>query len=94
MICEPSSVSDGAGDEARVAVVDAGQDVVEADRGSAGDAGGQEEHPALPSAGEQGDAVADAGFDGDEAAGEVAAVQPAATARGLVQAVSASLIVT
>ena len=89
-------MGDGADDEARVAAVDAGQGVVEADRGSAGDAGGEEEHPPFSSAGrelggvqggdggfpvdagEQGGAVADAGADGDEPAGEVLAVQPAA----------------
>ena len=89
-------MGDGADDEARVAAVDAGQGVVEADRGSAGDAGGQEKHPPLPAAGrepagvqggdggfpvdagEQGGTVADAGAGGDEPAGEVPAVQPAA----------------
>src|SRR6266571_4008423 len=89
-------MGDGADDETRVAAVDAGQGVVEADRGSAGDAGGHEEHPPFPSAGwefagvqcgdggfpvgagEQGDAVADAGGDSDEPVGEVVAVQPAA----------------
>jgi hypothetical protein len=89
-------VGDGADDEAGVAAVDAGQGVVEADRDSAGDAGGQEKHAPFPAAdrqlacveggdggfsvgaGQQGDAVADAGIDGDEPAGEVLAVQPAA----------------
>src|ERR1700686_2506358 len=95
-IWKPGGMGDRADGEARVAAVDADQGVVEADRGSAGDAGGQEEHPAFPSAGgelagvqggdggfpvdagEQGDAVADAGADLDELAGEVVAVQPAA----------------
>ena len=81
---------------ARITVVHAGQAVVEADRSSAGDAGGQEEHPPFPAtgrklagvqggdgcfpvgAGQERDAVADAGTGGDEAAGEVVAVQPAA----------------
>ena len=89
-------MGDSADDVARVAAVDAGQGVVEADEGPAGDAGGQEEHPAFSSAGgefagaqggdggfpvdagEQGDAVADAGAGSDEPAGEVVAVQPAA----------------
>jgi len=89
-------MGDGADGEARVAAVDAGQGVVEADEGSAGDAGGQEEHPPFSSAGgefagveggdggfpvgagEQGDAVADAGAGSDEPAGEVGSVQPVA----------------
>jgi hypothetical protein len=88
-------MGDSADGEARVAAVDAGQGVAEADGDPAGDAGGQEEHPALASAGgqvacvqggdggfpvgggEQG-AAADAGAGGDEPAGEVLAVQPAA----------------
>jgi integrase len=95
-IWEPGGMGDSADDEARIAAVDAGQGVVEADEGPAGDAGGQEEHPAFSSAGgklagvqggdggfpvdagEQGDAVADAGAGSDEPAGEVVAVQPAA----------------
>src|SRR5450755_2151602 len=57
-------MGDSADDEARVAAVDAGQGVVEADRNSAGDAGGKVEHPSFPSArwklsGMQGD---DCGF--------------------------------
>ena len=43
-------VGDGPDDEAGVAVVDAGQGVVEADRNSAGDAGGQAEHASYSSA--------------------------------------------
>ena len=50
-IWKPGGMGDSADDEARVAAVDAGQGVVEADRGSAGDAGGQEEHPPFPAAG-------------------------------------------
>ena len=46
-------MGDSADDEARVAAVDAGQGVVEADWGSAGDAGGQEEHAPFPAAGRQ-----------------------------------------
>jgi hypothetical protein len=49
----PGCVGDGPDYEAGVAAVDAGQDVVEVDRDSAGDAGGQEEYPAFPSAGWQ-----------------------------------------
>jgi hypothetical protein len=89
-------MGDGTDDEPRVAAVDAGQGVVEADRDRAGNAGGEKKHPSFPSAGrelagvqsgdggfpvdagEQGDAVADAGAGGDEPAGEVLAVQPAA----------------
>ena len=95
-IWEPGGMGDGADGEARVAAVDAGQGVVEADESSAGDAGGQEEHPPFSSArgefagvqggdggfpvgaGEQGDAVADAGAGRDEPAGEVGSVQPVA----------------
>ena len=95
-IWEPGGMGDGADGEARVAAVDAGQGVVEADEGSAGDAGGQEEHSPFSSAGgelagveggdggfpvgagEQGDAVADAGAGSDEPAGEVGSVQPVA----------------
>jgi len=95
-IWESGGMGDGADDEARVAAVDAGQGVVEADRGSAGDAGGEEEHPpfsaacrqlagvqggdgGFPGGGcEQGAAIADARLDGDEPAGEVLTVQPAA----------------
>src|SRR5258708_27689951 len=42
-----------ADDEARVAAVDAGQGVAEADGDPAGDAGGQEEDPALAAAGRE-----------------------------------------
>src|SRR5208282_3747927 len=52
-ICKPGGMGDGADDEARVAAVDAGQGVAEADRGSAGEAGGQEEHAPFPAAGRQ-----------------------------------------
>ena len=44
-------MGDSADDEARVAAVDAGQDVVEADRDSAGDAGSDEKYPPFPAAG-------------------------------------------
>jgi hypothetical protein len=50
-IWEPGGMGDSADDEARVSAVDPGQSVVEADRGSAGDAGGQEENPSFPAAG-------------------------------------------
>jgi hypothetical protein len=53
MTCESSSVSDGADDEAHFAAVDAGQDVAEADRDPAGDAGSDEKHPPFPAAGRQ-----------------------------------------
>src|ERR1700739_2750868 len=69
-------MGDSAHDEARVAAVDAGQGVFEADRGPAGDAGGQEEHPAFPSAGGElaGVQGADSGFpvDAGEQGGAVA----------------------
>jgi integrase len=95
-VWKAGGMGDSTDDEARVGAVDAGQGVAEADRGPSGDAGGEEEDPALAaagrelagaqggdggfpvSAGEQGDAVADAGADSDEPAGEVPAVQPAA----------------
>jgi hypothetical protein len=47
------SVGDGADDEARVAAVDAGENVVEADRDPAGDAGSDKKHPPFPAAGRQ-----------------------------------------
>src|SRR5260370_24054093 len=46
-------VRDGLDHEAGVALVDAGQGVVKADRDSSGDAGGQEEHAPFPAAGRQ-----------------------------------------
>ena len=57
-------VGDGPDDEASVAAVDAGQSVVEVDRGSAGDAGGQEKHPPFSSAGREfaGAQCGDGGF--------------------------------
>jgi hypothetical protein len=45
-------MGNSADDEARVAAVDAGQGVAEADRDPAGDAGGQEDGPALAAGGE------------------------------------------
>ena len=41
MTCESSNLSDGADDEARVAPVDARQDVAEADQDPVGDAGSE-----------------------------------------------------
>ena len=50
-IWKSGGMGDSSDDEARVSAVDPRQGVVEADRGSAGDAGGPEEHPAFPAAG-------------------------------------------
>ena len=50
-IWKPGGMGGSSDDEARVSAVNPGQGVVEADWGSGGDAGGQEEHPAFPSAG-------------------------------------------
>ena len=50
-VCMPGRVGDGFDHEAGVAAVDAGQGVVEADRDSCCDAGGQEEHAPFAAAG-------------------------------------------
>jgi hypothetical protein len=62
---------DSADDEARVATVDARQGLAEADRGPAGDAGGQKERPSFPSAGRElaGVQGGDGGFPVGAAAG-------------------------
>src|SRR5216683_7882111 len=91
-----AGVAYGGDQQIEVALVDAGQGVVETDGDSAGDACGQEEDAPFAAAGgqfagveggdgcfpvgagQQGDAVADAGAGGDEPAGEVPAAQPAA----------------
>src|SRR6266702_1492590 len=66
-------MGDGADDETRVAAGDAGQGVVEADRGSAGDAGGDSDEPVGEVVAVQPAAAVDeqagAGFEGMDAAG-------------------------